>query len=146
MGTPSIIYTIITILLALTDAIRVKIAMGEVPNISHKVSWKLGIATGAGVLIWWEIFVLPGNWWSLLAAAITALGFVGIRFALYDPCLNIFRLWTGTNPTGRIDYVSTTTSSYVDQHSEKLPFWAKRAMGAVGWLVMFLLYKVIFKV
>jgi len=142
----SIIYAIVTILLALTDAIRVKIAMGKVPNINHKVSWKLGIGAGASVLIWWEIFVLPGNWWSLLAAAIAALGFVGIRFALYDLCLNGFRILMGTNPTGRIDYVSPTTSSYLDEHSEKVPFWAKRIIGGMVWLLMFLAYKLIFKV
>ncbi len=146
MLTPSLIYIAVTILLALVDAIRVKIAMGKVPNINHKVSWKLGVATGGVVLMWWEIFVLPGNWWSFLVAAITALSFVGIRLAFYDIVLNALRIAMGTNPTGRIDYVSTKTTSYEDQHSEKVGFWWKRIIGIAGWMAMYFLYRLIFKV
>ncbi len=120
--------------------------MGKVPNIDHKVSWKLGVATGGAVLMWWEIFVLPGNWWSFLAAAIAAISFVGIRLALYDLCLNIFRLLLGINPTLRLDYVSTETTSYDDQHSEKVGFWWKRIIGIAGFFAMYFLYRLIFKV
>ncbi len=144
MITPSLIYAHVTILLAWTDAIRIKVEWNKVKNINHKVSWKLGVAAGAMVLIWWEIFVLPGNWWSLLAAAITAVGMVGIRLALYDPMLNIFRALTGT--TGRIDYVSTETTSDVDQHSEKVGFWWKRVIGIAGFFAMYFLYRLIFRV
>jgi hypothetical protein len=128
------------------EAIRFKVQWGKVKNINHAVSRGLGIAVGALILIWWGIAVLLCNWWSLLAVGITALSFVGIRFALYDPFLNIFRLLFGINPTGRIDYVSTQTSSYEDQHSEKVTFWWKRVIGGAGWAAMYFLYKIIFKV
>lgn len=144
---PSLLYTVITILLALVDAIRVKIAIGKVPNISHKVSYRLaGILGGSVIGWWWYSLGLSFTWCTILAVALVSVGFVGIRLALYDPVLNAFRLLMGINPTGRIDYESPTTSSYVDNHSRPMPFWMKRFMGATGWLLMFLLYKVIFKV
>lgn len=143
----SIIYAIVTSLLALVDAIRVKIAMGKVPNISHKVSYKLAGILGGSVIGWWWVSLgLSFTWWSVLAVALVSVGFVGIRLALYDLLLNVFRLLTGTNPTGRIDYESPTTSSYVDNHSRPTGFWMKRVLGVAGWAAMFLLYKLIFKV
>lgn len=145
MITPSIIYSVITILLSLVDAIRIKIGWGRKPNINHMVSWQLSLWSGGGVAAWFYWHV-PFTWWAFLAAMILVVGFVGIRLSLYDPLLNIFRIWTGTNPAGRIDYVSTVTNSYEDQHSEKVPFWCKCIGGALVWLLMFLLYKVIFKV
>jgi hypothetical protein len=144
---PCIIYAAVTLLLALTDTIRVKIAQGKIPNINHAVSYKLAWILGGLVIVWWWVHIrLSFNWWTVLAIALVSIAFVGIRVALYDLLLNLFRIWTGTNPTGKIDYVSTETSSYEDQHSEKVGFWAKRAMGVAGFVVMFLLYKVIFKV
>jgi hypothetical protein len=144
---PSTIYALATILLSFIEAVRFKIKWGKVDNINHAVSRGLAIITGSIVgagWLWYNHIRL--SWWALLSILLISVAFIGIRLALYDPLLNLFRLWTGTNPTRKIDYVSSATNDYEDQHSEKLPFWAKRAMGAVGWLVMFLLYKVIFKV
>lgn len=145
MLTPSIIYAITTILLALVDAIRIKRVWGKQPNITHTVSWQLAIWSGFGVYLWW-VMPISLTWWLAIAIPLLALGFVAIRLALFDIFVNLFRQWTGTNPTGRIDYVSTETTSDVDQHSEKIPFWWKRIGGILVWLLMFLLYKVIFKV
>lgn len=147
METPCIVYAIATIFLSFVEAIRFKIKWGKVDNIKHSVSVILGAAAAGAVLGWWIVdcgFLF--HWLPILAIVMVGVSFIGIRLALYDPMLNLFRLWTGTNSTGRIDYVSTVTSSYEDQHSEKVPFWCKRIGGALGWLLMFLLYKVIFKV
>lgn len=141
------LYAIATILLSWTDAMRFKYQWGKVANINHAVSRGLAAGTAAAVGVWWVWHNhIQFTWWLLLATLLMGLAFIGIRLALYDPLLNLFRSWTGTNPTGRIDYVSTTTSSYVDQHSEKVGFWVKRIVGFMGWLLAFLLYKVIFKV
>lgn len=145
MGVPCLIYAAVTILLSWIDAMRIKYAYGKQPNINHTVSTQLAIWSGFGVYAWWVIKI-PLTWWLAIAIILMVASFIGIRIALFDIFLNLFRRWTGTNPTGRIDYVSTTTSSYEDQHSEKFPFWAKRIGGFIGWLLMFLLYKVIFKV
>jgi len=142
---PSIIYAVVTILLAWVDAMRIKAVYGKQPNINHTVSTQLAIWSGFGVYLWW-VMPISLTWWLAIAVPLLVLSFIGIRLALYDPLLNLFRLWTGTNPTRKIDYISSATTSYIDRHSEKWAFWMKRAMGAVGWLVMFLLYKVIFKV
>lgn len=146
MGTPCIIYAVATILLAWIDAMRIKAKWGKAGNIDHVVSTALGVMTAyvdCYLTMWGHISVF---WWALLWFALLSAAFVFIRLALFDIALNGFRLWTGTNPTGRIDYVSTTTSSYEDQHSEKVGFWMKRIIGVAGWAVMFLLYKVIFRV
>lgn len=146
MLTPSIIYAAVTVILALIDALRIKKHWGKIANIDHKVSDDLAIIIGATVILWWLFTSLLCNWWSLLAIAIAGIGMVFIRIALFDICLNIFRILTKTNPTGKIDYVSLTTSSYVDQHSEKANFWLKRIIGAAGWVIMYFLYRLIFKV
>lgn len=146
MITPCAIYAIITLLLALVDALRIKANWGKVENISHTVSYQLAGISGGSVVGWWCYSTLLFNWWTLLAVLLVSVAFVGIRLALYDPILNLWRILFKVNPTGKIDYVSTVTSSYDDQHSEKVPFWCKRIGGALGWLLMFLLYKVIFKV
>jgi len=144
---PSTIYALATILLSFIEAVRFKVKWGKVANINHAISRGLAAGSAAIVGMWWIWHNrIQFTWWLALGALLMGLGFIGIRLALYDPLLNLFRIWTGTNPTGKIDYVSSTTSSYADQHSEKFPFWAKRAMGATGWLLVFLLYKVIFKV
>lgn len=145
MGVPCILYAIVTILLSWVDALRIKEKWGKAGNINHHVSTQLAIWSGFGVYAWWVIKI-PLTWWLAIAIILMVACFFFIRLALFDICLNIFRRWTGTNPTGRIDYVSTRTNSYEDQHSEKVPFWAKRIIGVVGFALMFLLYKVIFKV
>lgn len=142
-----ILYAAVTILLSWTDAMRFKYQWGKVANIDHAVSRGLAAGTAAAVGVWWAWHNhIQFTWWLLLATLLMGLAFIGIRLALFDPLLNLFRAWTGTNPTGRIDYVSTETSNYEDQHSEKVPFWAKRIAGVAGFVVIFLLYKVIFKV
>lgn len=147
MTHPCIIYAIVTILLSWTDSMRIKYERGKVANINHAVSSGLAAGTGIAVVVWWVWYNhIPITWWLLLAVLLIGLAFIGLRVALYDPLLNLFRLWTGTNPTGRIDYESPTTSSYIDNHSRSMPFWLKRVMGVAGFAVMFLLYKVIFKV
>jgi hypothetical protein len=147
MITPSLIYTIATILLALTDAIRIKIRWGKTGNINHKVSVRLAAFAGGCTLGWWIVESgIYWNWWSVLACTLVGISFIAIRVVLYDPMLNFSRIIMKTNPTMRIDYESPTTSSYIDNHSQPMPFWLKRIMGVAGWVVIWLLYKVIFKV
>lgn len=149
MGIPCILYAVATILLAWIDAMRIKAKYGYQQNIDHKPSWIAAITIGLGITVYWCMEnCTPGEWRPiyLVVFIMQWSSFAFIRLALYDILLNIFRLWTGTNPTGRIDYVSTKTNSYEDQHSEKVGFWIKRAMGMAGFTLMFLLYKVIFRV
>jgi len=147
MITPSIIYAAVTILLAFVDALRIKVRWGKTGNINHDLSYILALLWGGTVLMWWGINTgMELNWWTALALLLAGIGMCFIRLALFDPCLNIFRILTKTNPTGKIDYVSSTTSSYEDQHSEKVSFWWKRVLGMTGWVVMYFLYRLIFKV
>lgn len=142
---PCIIYAVVTIFLSWVDAMRIKYVYGKQPNINHTVSTQLAIWSGFGVYAWWVIKI-PLTWWLAIAIILMVASFIGIRLVLFDIFLNLFRIWTGTNPTGRVDYESATTSSYIDNQSRPMPFWLKRAMGVAGFAVMFLLYKVIFKV
>lgn len=148
MITPSLIYAGITILLALVEAIRFKVRWGKVANINHKVSEWLAIAGAVPVLWFWIANVdesISSVWWKFFVAAdLIGFAFIAIRLAIYDPLLNFLRILTKTNPTMRLDYVSTETSSYEDQHSEKLGFWQKRALGVTAWAVLFVIYSKIF--
>lgn len=147
MTQPCILYAVATILLSLTEAIRFKVQWGKVQNINHAVSWGLGTGAGIAVGLWWYFFnSIEFTWWWVLALLLMGIAFIFIRLTIFDPLLNLFRIWTGTNPTKKIDYVSTKTSSYEDRHSEKIGFWMKRTMGVAGFVAIFLLYKVIFKI
>lgn len=140
MITASIIYTIITILLAGVDAIRIYFARkAGKENIEHIVGDMLAIGFGFGVYVYWHETHLTGfsDIGYFIAFLILGISFIAIRFTIYDIVLNLLR--------GRkIDYVSTKTSSWEDGHI-RFAFWLKRLIGAGGWLVMFGLYKIIFK-
>jgi hypothetical protein len=133
----SAIYVVITCLLALFDAYRIKKAKGIVENINHKVSSGLGFI---------GMVIAVGPFWpktapvllALLYAAIACLACAFIRLAIFDPCLNLERRM-------KIDYESSTTSSYVDQHTGKLSFWQKRAIGVAGWGLLLFIHYAIFK-
>lgn len=144
----SLIYAAFTILLAIIDAIRIKVKWNKVANINHKVSTDLALYAGAITLAIWVVLNCKiGEWhWAYLAAfALVGLGCVCIRLMFYDICLNIFRIITKTNPTLRLDYQSPTTSSYIDQHTEKIDFWEKRILAVEAWLILFFIYHAIFK-
>lgn len=111
------LYAAITVLLALVDHLRRKAQMGKVANISHEVSVVAAIVGAMGV---WAIVFGKHIDWHLVPYLI---GCVGVRLLLFDPTLNLFN-------RERFDQVSTTTSSYKDQHSEKVGFYWQRAIGA----------------
>jgi hypothetical protein len=138
----SLIYAVVTILLALVDAIREKVKWGKVANISHKISWQLAAVTGiivSAFFVWHNPLPL-----TLAKQGVIMISFIAIRLVLFDPAQNLFRIFLKTNPTMRLDYVSVKTSSYEDQHTEKLSFWQKRAIGVVGWVIVLLVYNKIF--
>lgn len=145
MLTPSLIYIAVTILLAWTDAIRIKVRWNKVKNIDHGLSRILAFTTG-GLLTVLFVYKIAPSWLLLVYVLLLMVAFIAIRLALYDPLLNIFRAWTGTNPTWNIGYVSTETSSYEDQHSEMVGFLWKRIIGMAGFFAMYFLYRIIFKV
>lgn len=149
MITPSLIYAGVTVLLALVDAIRIKIKWGSEDNISHNVSDAL--AWGGAVIVFgvYLVFTKEGVtlslWEYVLSGMINALQFIAVRLAVYDPFLNLFRILTKTNPTMRLDYESATTSSYVDNHSHPIGFWRKRALALAAWFILCILSRLIFK-
>lgn len=140
MITVSIIYVIITILLAGVDAIRIYFAKkAGKDNIEHIVGDMLAIGFGFGVYVYWHETHLTGfsDIGYFIAFLILPGSFVAIRFAIYDIVLNLLR--------GRkIDYISTKTSSWEDRHI-RFAFWLKRLIGAAGWTTLWGLYKIIFK-
>lgn len=144
MKQASLIYIGVTFLLALVDAIRIRVKYGKVANIDHGFSAGLSLVL-TGPLV--SICILNTDafgWVWILRFFIIFVGLIGIRVAFYDICINFLRIITKTNPTMRLDYVSTKTSSYEDQRSEKISFWEKRAIGVAGWVIVFLVYNKIF--
>jgi len=135
---PSVIYAVITVLLALIDALRIKYAQGKQENINHEVSVALAVFAGMAAFGFSRMDLIGGGWVGLWQMIPIFLGFIAIRFLLYDPFLNAFRHLP-------IDYESSTTSSYVDNHSRPIPFWEKRLFAAVGWGVVLITYHLIFK-
>lgn len=143
----SIIYVGVTLLLSLIDSIRIKVHYGKVGNINHNISSILAICTETFTIIWWvykEGYFLS-FWLALLAISLICWGLIAVRVVLYDPFLNLFRIFFKINPTMRLDYVSVKTSSYEDQHSEKIGFWQKRIISAGAWIVLLYAYHLIFK-
>lgn len=113
----------IVALLAGVDAVRIRAIWGRKPNINHYVSWGLAVAA---CIAQWLILHADWHWWlfAIMCAA--------CRLLLYDLLLNIFR-------REKLDYVSSKTSSYQDQHSEKVGFWVKRGIGAAMLIVVFII-------
>lgn len=140
----SLIYIAVTILLALVDAIRIRIKYGKQANIDHELSSILAILIAGPLasicILQTELF----GWIWLLRYAIIFLGLMSVRFATYDIFINFFRILTKTNPSMRLDYVSDKTSSYEDQHSEKIGFWQKRGIGIAAWFIIWIIYCKIF--
>lgn len=140
----SVIYALVTVVLAGVDALRIHFAgLLNEENIDHKVSTRLAVTSAAittvCVLLFIDHFCEFKGWkgdvvWTLLMAAV----YTATRLVFYDPSLNLFR---GL----RIDYVSPTSSSKIEQDLARIPFWHRRAIGVVLWLLAFLVYKLIFK-
>lgn len=147
MITPSIIYVAVTILLAYVDAIRIKVNWDKVKNIDHKISINLALYTGSATLCLWTVLNCKQgewDWMYFISFAFISLAMVAIRLTLFDLLLNLFRIFMKINPTMRLDYVSTKTSSYEDQHSEKIGFWQKRALAIAAWFILYIVYRLIF--
>lgn len=134
----SLLYAAITMLLALIDAIRIKRAKGIVANINHETSVLLAIWSAAIPLsiVFWNYH----TWTALLVVklAMFVFAFIALRLLFYDGFLNIFRRM-------KIDYESPTTSSYVDQHTNKLTFWDKRILALAAWFALASIHWLIFK-
>lgn len=112
-----IYYSIATVLLAGIDALRIRfVTPHKKQNIRKWISWSLAIIAG-GVCWWIAEFT---TWWETILVAI------GVRYALYDPFLNVFRGF-------RIDYQSDRTNSITDQAEQRinLAFWGQRIIGVV---------------
>jgi len=147
----SLIYVGFTVLLAIVDAIRIKIVWGKKANIDHNISFHLAVLFTAVAIALYSIPLgLHLHMGPIkLAVVINAFGWPAcglIRLSEYPVALNFFRILTKTNPTGRIDYKSVSTSSSVDRLRwwNKLSFWQQRAVATTGWAVLiFLWYKLI---
>lgn len=139
----SLIYIGVTFLLALVDAIRIQVKYGKVPNIDHRVSDALALLLVGPLTLVCIMNTEAFGWLWVLRFIMIFIVLVAIRFAFYDPMINFLRILTKTNPTMRLDYVSTKTNSYEDQHSEKLSFWQKRGLAVLGYaMVLFVYYKI----
>lgn len=132
----SLIYTAVTILLALVDAYRIKKAKGVVENINHEVSASYAIYGGAITLVIWTVLSYkPGEWhWNyLIKVLILSISFIGIRLAIYSIFLNLIRRLP-------INYVSIQTNNKSDIWLRNIPFWGQRFLGIVvyvGTLIIF---------
>jgi hypothetical protein len=135
---PSAIYAIITIFLAFVDYLRIKHAQGKEQNINHGVSGILDITAMAGVSIWYLDHPYADFWQLVAKAFILALGYCAIRLLVYDLTLALMRGLP-------YNYESATTSSYIDNHSRPIPWWDKRIIAAVIWIVLLIAYHLIFK-
>jgi len=146
----SAIYLLFTILLAIVDAIRIKIVYGKKENIDHKVSYYLAlIAVLFSITIYHHVYGNPKHWgWLKFALLLNTFGWplcALVRLAVYPVALNLFRILTKTNPTVRLDYVSEKTDDTVDNFPvwRKLSFWQQRAVAVFLWAVItFLFYKI----
>jgi len=144
----SLIYLVITILLALIDAIRIKVRWGKVGDIDHLISDFAAVGAGIPAMVWWVVAegkTFVSEWLFVLATLLICLSFMAIRLCFYDPFLNLFRILFKVNPTMRLDYVSVKTTSYEDQHSNKLSFWKKRVFALGAWITCLGVYYLIFK-
>jgi len=116
-------YTLITILLALVDTLRIR-SKNRIPNpvgnndISHVVSWSLAIVTAAA--LW---FIIHG--WSISwLAVIFAVGCAAIRGLFFDFFQNIFvNFFVFPRP---INYISYKSSSLNEQRLTHVGFWWRR--------------------
>lgn len=121
-----IYYSIATVFLAGIDWYRRKKQMGKVVNIDHAGSVVMAIVAWLLVM---AIYVLKNahpelqGWLVLLWYLTNIIGCIGVRLLIYDFVLNLFfgRKLTDT---------STTTDSYKDTHTNHLPFWVQRLIGA----------------
>lgn len=140
----SLIYLCFTILLALIDAIRIRVQWGLRKNINHTVSYVLaGIALVIALEM--DFHVRPSIWICILYGAMSVLVAGAIRLAMYNIFLGIFRIWT---KTGRlVDYVSISTTSTIDtiEWWAKIPFWIQRLLAAIVWAILVWVYWLITK-
>jgi hypothetical protein len=102
------IYTILANLIAVCiESIRIKSAFGKVANINKFVTYTIGYITFGLTLAFTyaDYYYYTPNVWQIL---LFALFFISVRGVIYDPILNLL---TGK----KIDYVSTSTNSIIDQ-------------------------------
>ena len=128
-------YAAFTVLLCAIEKWRIDAKKGEVLNIKH--SW-----SGAGAILAFIATVAIFNQWNLYVLCL-GVSCWGIRGAIYDPVLNIFR-------GEYIDYESPTTDSKSDkaEKKRKISFWMQRLLylilAAAGYglyLVSILIFK-----
>lgn len=105
-------YAIVTVVLARVDAWRIKQTWGQ-KNIGHVLS---GFLAAAGMTVYYLPIFDKSN------IALFALSCALIRVVVYAPVLNKFR---GL----KIDYESSTTSSWFDQLTKSISFWGVRIIG-----------------
>lgn len=139
-----------TVLLALIDAIRIKIAWGKKENIDHGISTLL-----AFIFMAITLYIVLGLWPTEISTSdrlishalfwsFSALTYTLVRLSVYNIFLNLYRILTDTNPTGRIDYVSVSTNSKIDTNKwwGRLTFWEQRGIAVFAWaIVVFAHYK-----
>lgn len=144
------LYMGFTVLLAMIEALRTYIAYGKKENIDHTISTVLGVAAWIWtmviiMLVWPGDFPQPFSWLShCIFIVFSAATCVLVRLSEFNILLNFYRIITGTNPTGRLDYVSTKTSSKTDTNKwwSRLSFWQQRGIATAAWaFVVFTYYK-----
>ena len=107
-----------------------------VENINHTTSAIIGAAGAAIVSIIYSV-QKNGFWTPVIYYVVVFFACLCIRMAIYDPMLNIFRIFTKTNPTGRVDYSSDTTTAKTEKY---LTFWQKRMLAVLGYAAILFLH------
>ena len=125
-----IYYSIIVILLAAIDMLRMKRTWGKVNNINHWLSYLLA---AIGIIALW----LTIHGWAITWVAIPFIvGCVALRGMFYDIALNM--LVNFFIIPRAIDYISSKSNSLNEQRLTKIPFWWRRA-AFVGLLIIVLI-------
>jgi len=126
-----IYYSIIVILLAAIDMLRMKRTWGKVNNINHWLSYLLA---AIGIIALW----LTIHGWAITWAAIPFIvGCVALRGMLFDPALNL--LVNRFIIHRAIDYISPKSNALNESRLTKIPFWWRR----FGYSALFLIVLII---
>lgn len=111
------ISTLLVLVAAAIEALRIYLDWGKTENIRHAISATIGTALCVG-----QWFVQDPGWlWYTFAGLC-----VGMRMLVYDPALNLMR-------RERLDYVSPKTNAFTATWWRRwnITFWQLRAAGAV---------------
>ena len=113
------------IVCAIIERIRIAVRWGKTPNVKHAISGTIAVLVA--VPTYYMLHRFTFGWHTVFFAAV----FTCCRGLFYDPALNLLQ-------RKKIDAISQTTSSGIDQRLTRVQFWKRRAIYA-GLLVIILL-------